>query len=379
MPRRAPGSRPWDTVAEVAARRPSAALLLVLALVACAPQGRQAVEGSPSTGLVFVRREGPAGDLYRVRLSDGALRALLTTRDHDESWPFWSDSAGRLVFQASPLQDARPPTLQLLDPASGRIEPVPPADALRQHWPAWAPREPRLAFVFNGSSGAASGGVGVLDLATARFEPVVVNQGRVRFYRPEFAPDGRRLVAQRMLGDQLPTLWILEPGAEPRKLTEEGEGFDQKGRFTRDGAWIVFTRRASRGAPGRLMRIRADGSGLAPLIPQSRGDDHSPWPSPARDEIAFISERGGEADAYLLDLAGGPPRRLTRTPGRDEMAPRWSPDGEYLVLTTRPAGAPGPSADTQLLPDTQLLVVDRAGRPLLGVPGTMPDWMPAWE
>ncbi len=374
MPRRAPGSRRWDTVAEVATGRPSAALLLALALAACAPQGRQPVEGSASTGLVFVRRDADAGDLYRVRLSDGALRPLVTTRDHDESWPFWSDSARRLVFQTSPLEGSHPPTLRLLDPASGRVEPVLPADALRQNWPAWAPRAPRLAFVFHGSARAASGGVGMFDLATARFEPLVVNQGRIRFYRPEFAPDDRRLVVQRRLGEQHPTLWILEPGAEPRGLTGEGEGFDQKGRFTRDGAWVVFTRRAARGAPGRLMRIRPDGSELAPLLPQSRADDHSPWPSPARDEIAFISERGGEADAYLLDLAGGgPPLWLTRTPGRDEMAPRWSPDGEYLVLTTRPAGSRDPSAETRLL------VVDRAGRPLLGVPGTMPDWMPAWE
>ena len=155
---------------------------------------------------------------------------------------------------------------------------------------------------------------------------------------------------------------------------ESGEGFDHKARFTRDGEWVVFTRRARRDGPGRLMRVRADGSGLAPLIPGSRADEHSSRPSPVRDEIAFISRASGAGEAFLLDLSGGRPRRLTHTPGWEEMAPRWSPDGEYLALTARRAGP-----RTGSPPETRVVVVDRRGNPLLGVPGTMPDWMPAWD
>ena len=356
------------------AQRPSAtALGLLLALAACAPEGRQPVQGAASTGLVFVRRDGANGDLYRARLADAAVRPLLETSDRDESWPLWSQAARRLVFQSSPTPRPVASALWLLDPASGRIEPLPPGDARRQHWPAWAPRDARLAYVFDGSAQAASGGVALLELPALALRPLVVNQGRIRFYRPEFAPDGRRLVVQRSLGDGDPALWILEPGLEPRALTQPGAGFDQKGRFTRDGEWIVFSRRPASRAARRLMRVRVDGSGLEPLLPDSRGDDHSPRPSPVRDELAFVSRRGRGTDAFLLDLSGGPPRRLTRTPTRDELAPRWSPDGEYLVLTTRPAGA-GPSRE-----DTQVVVIDRSGNPLLGLPGTMPDWMPAWE
>jgi Tol biopolymer transport system component len=96
-------------------------------------------------------------------------------------------------------------------------------------------------------------------------------------------------------------------------------------------------------------------------------DDHTARPSPSRNELAFISTRSGSSDAYLAPFAGGPARRLTRTPHRRESAPRWSPDGEKLALTV-------------LVPGNvyHVVVVDRRGRVLLDVPGQMPDWMPPW-
>ena len=158
-------------------------------------------------------------------------------------------------------------------------------------------------------------------------------------------------------------------------LAPEGSHFDHKPRFSRDAAWILFTRRASRRAPGRLMRMRPDGRDAAVVADARGADDHSGRPSPVRDEVAFISDRGGSRDAFRVGLEGGRPRRLTRTPERDELAPRWSPDGAYLALTTRPAGSPG----GRVSPDTRVVVIDRQGQVLLEIHGTMPDWMPAWR
>ena len=37
-------------------------------------------------------------EILRIRLSDAAERAVTATPEREESWPYWSSSAGRLVF-----------------------------------------------------------------------------------------------------------------------------------------------------------------------------------------------------------------------------------------------------------------------------------------
>ena len=50
--------------------------------------------------------------------------------------------------------------------------------------------------------------------------------------------------------------------------------------------------------------------------------------------VAFASDREGESgdyDIWVVDVAGGEPRRLTRDPGNDYM-PSWSPDDREIAF-----------------------------------------------
>jgi Tol biopolymer transport system component len=118
------------------------------------------------------------------------------------------------------------------------------------------------------------------------------------------------------------------------------------------------------------MLARPDGSEARPLAAAPDADERSARPSPTRDEVAFISDRDGSPDLFLVDLAGGPARNLTRSPGRREAAPRWSPDGERIAISVL--------REPPYVSGERVAVVDRQGTPLLEVPGTMPDWMPPW-
>ena len=94
-----------------------------------------------------------------------------------------------------------------------------------------------------------------------------------------------------------------------------------------------------------------------------------------RDEIAFISDRDGCQDVFLVDLPDGVPRNLTHSPEIDEGTPLWSPDGERLVVLQRPptaSGRPPPAGEHRLS------VIDRKGRTVFETQGMMADWMPAW-
>ena len=63
--------------------------------------------------------------------------------------------------------------------------------------------------------------------------------------------------------------------------------------------------------------------------------DRSPAWSPDGKKLAFVSERDGDQEIYVLhiDERGpvGEARNVTQHPGRD-FAPQWSPDGKRIVF-----------------------------------------------
>ncbi|MFY4775535.1 S9 family peptidase [Metabacillus sp. RGM 3146] len=60
--------------------------------------------------------------------------------------------------------------------------------------------------------------------------------------------------------------------------------------------------------------------------------DHSPRWSPDGSKIAFLSNRSGEFELYVMNLAGGEAKRLTHSPHRVS-GPVWSPDGVHLLFS----------------------------------------------
>ncbi|MFI9171841.1 amidohydrolase family protein [Streptomyces lincolnensis] len=126
--------------------------------------------------------------------------------------------------------------------------------------------------------------------------------------RPQFSPDGKRLVVCAYRGGGF-HLWTLRPdGSEPRQLTH--------------GPW----------------------------------DDRAPAWSPDGTRIAFASERGGDTVTgspyriWVLDVRTGALTRLTGRPGQEGPAqggawedfdPTWSPDGERVLFVRAGVTASG--------------------------------------
>ncbi|MEP7065721.1 MAG: DPP IV N-terminal domain-containing protein, partial [Gemmatimonadota bacterium] len=75
------------------------------------------------------------------------------------------------------------------------------------------------------------------------------------------------------------------------------------------------------------------GGGDAHLIVSDASNDHRPLFSPDGSQLAFMSNRNGGTNLYLLNLATGALRRLTFGDGVDQLD-AWSRNGKWLYFST---------------------------------------------
>src|SRR4051794_38477093 len=89
---------------------------------------------------------------------------------------------------------------------------------------------------------------------------------------------------------------------------------------------------------------------------------------PASARIAFVSERDGEPEIYVMNDDGSSARDLTGNPASPDLAPAWSPDAKRIVFQ-RGFGS-----------DADLWVMDADGSDQKALVGsTAADKQPSWS
>jgi Tol biopolymer transport system component/C-terminal processing protease CtpA/Prc len=96
--------------------------------------------------------------------------------------------------------------------------------------------------------------------------------------------------------------------------------------FSADGAEIAFV------LGGDIWTV-ASGGGRARLLVSHPAAESRPLFSPDGTRLAFLSDRGGDDDVYLLELASGRVERLTWRDGSEELG-GWSADGAWLYFSS---------------------------------------------
>jgi TolB protein len=164
-------------------------------------------------------------------------------------------------------------------------------------------------------------------------EMKVVTQMKSQCLLPALSPSGGQIAFNSYLRGGA-DLWVVSTsGGRARRIS------DRPGLNT-GAAWIggnTLIATLSFEGNAELYKISAtDGKVIARLTNSPNSIDTSPSPSPGGDQIAFVSDRQGTPQIYLMPSSGGSARRLTFQ-GSYNQTPRFCPrpDTPIIAFTGR--------------------------------------------
>ena len=121
----------------------------------------------------------------------------------------------------------------------------------------------------------------------------------------------------------------LEPARWARFTASEGTWISLD--VSPDGSTIAFD------LLGDLYTIPAEG-GQATRLTSGLAHDMQPRFSPDGQRLAFVSDRSGDDNVWLMPATGGEPTQLTKGIGSRFLSPEWMPDGKYVMVARAGGG-----------------------------------------
>lgn len=98
-------------------------------------------------------------------------------------------------------------------------------------------------------------------------------------------------------------------------------------------------------------------------------NEYDPAWSPIDNRIAYVSEKTGRGDIYVLNLDGSADTRLTENLDNFDKHPTWSPDGQKIAFWS----------DRGVNNTRQIWLIDLAGNQLTSLSDNpFNDWDPVW-
>jgi Tol biopolymer transport system component len=268
--------------------------------------------------------------------------------------------AALIVLLGVPLAACNPTTPTNGTPSPATTSPSSSVPrAFEDTSPRFAPDGETLVFVREQSDDS---DLFVLDLADGTARRIVdVSDHDLD---PVYSPDGQLLLFESSPNGFAQLHLASADGDDVRPISEVLDGWATFPAWSPSGDRVVYSCGHPIYEESDICILTVSGEYLGRLEPPSTSHELEPAWAQDGSTIAFSSDRTGDRDLYLFDLASHDTERLTDG-GFDDGDPSWSPDGSAIVFTR------GGGGSTRIC-----LVASTGGAVECIVDGIQPSWSP---
>jgi TolB protein len=301
--------------------------LLVAAATVTALAGAAPISGADHLGasglLVYEAQVGKHYQLFTIEADGSGAHQLTSFADSDAVWAAWSPNGKQIAFERDMYTGVRVSraAIYTMNADGSGLRSLTPTGLNGR--PSWSPDGSLIAFsTLNYGKQAtisvmAANGRRVRKVLTT---PLPTKRFGLGLDSPTFSPDGKRIAF----------VWIKKTGSAIFTMKATGRGLKQvtpwqkggladKIDWSPDGARIAFSSPGIGDRPGissNVFTVRPNGSGRVKLTNSRGGKIHNGldcW-SPDGKQIAFVSNRSGKYEIYVMNANGSGVRQVTRGP-----------------------------------------------------------------
>ncbi|MBM4318722.1 MAG: Tol-Pal system beta propeller repeat protein TolB [Deltaproteobacteria bacterium] len=185
----------------------------------------------------------------------------------------------------------------------------------------------QIAFVT--STGKGSKVVGLVDLDGTH--QVIVSRSNTLNLLPAWAPGGSALLYTTYANGN-PDLVSHPLGSKSPTFLSQHSGLNVGGAYSPRGNIVALT--LSKDGNSEIYLISAKDGSVIQRLTDNWATDTSPCWSPDGSRIAFVSDRAGSPQIYVMNADGSDVKRLTFR-GNYNTTPDWSPKGDKIAFTAR--------------------------------------------